>query len=662
LLKDINFKIFYNTSVDNISKEFFYPCLENSIEYKRGVGYFTSGWLSQNSKGLARFIQNGGKAKYIISPIIDKEDLESLQGKFYYKVIDKNIISNLESLEKELEKNTKNLLGWLVYDGLLEFRFAIPKKDLYGGDFHDKFGIFIDKEENIVTFNGSMNETLKGFLNSEAINVFCSWKDTTSREMCKILNSRFSILWDNKDDNIFVYQVNDVVKNKLIKFRKKERPYKLFNKETLKSKIILRDYQLKAYKNWKNNNNSGILSMATGSGKTITAFNIINNIISKENIPIVIVVPYQHLVTQWAKEAKKFGMEFIECFHNSNIWFEKALKGIKNNSFFITTNNTFIGKKFQYILSNIKEFFLIVDEVHNFGSRNTRKFFPNNVKYKLGLTATPNRYFDEEGTNYLLNYFGGIVFEFTLENAIKMGFLTPYKYYPIIIYLTENEEEEYINLSKKISLLYNREDKDDQNTILQALLIKRSKIIKKAINKIYTLKQLIKEKNLINTKYNLFYCDSGKISDKKMVDEIYDILTSNGMNVQKFTSFDTVSKEERQNLLKSFEEGIVEGLVAIKCLDEGVDIPAVKRAFLLSSSGNLKEFIQRRGRILRKYSSKEFAEIYDFIVVPKNIGKYSRNYFVNELKRYKEFAKLAINYIDAEKILIKFMEKNNIYV
>jgi superfamily II DNA or RNA helicase len=147
-----------------------------------------------------------------------------------------------------------------------------------------------------------------------------------------------------------------------------------------------------------------------------------------------------------------------------------------------------------------------------------------------------------------------------------------------------------------------------------------------------------------------------------MVDEIYDILTSNGMNVQKFTSFDTVSKEERQNLLKSFEEGIVEGLVAIKCLDEGVDIPAVKRAFLLSSSGNLKEFIQRRGRILRKYSSKEFAEIYDFIVVPKNIGKYSRNYFVNELKRYKEFAKLAINYIDAEKILIKFMEKNNIYV
>jgi len=172
----------------------------------------------------------------------------------------------------------------------------------------------------------------------------------------------------------------------------------------------------------------------------------------------------------------------------------------------------------------------------------------------------------------------------------------------------------------------------------------------------------MKQPWLIDSKYNLFYCDSGKINNKKMVDEVYEILRYMGMNVQKFTSFDTASKEERQNLLKSFEEGIVEGLVAIKCLDEGVDVPAVKRAFLLSSSGNPKEFIQRRGRVLRKHPSKEFSEIYDFIVVPKNIDKYSKNYFLNELKRYKEFAKSALNYIDAEKVLIKFMEENNIYV
>jgi len=660
LLKDISLKIFYNTSSDNIVEEFFYPCLANSIEYKRGVGYFTSGWLSQNSKGLARFIQNGEKAKYIISPIIDEEDLKYLQGKFDNEIIDKSIINNLESLEKELEENTKNLLGWLVYDGLMEFRFAIPKKDLYGGDFHDKFGVFIDEESNLVTFNGSMNETLKGFLNSESINVFCSWKDETSKKMCDILNDRFDSLWNNQDDNIFVYKINDVIKNRLIKLRKKERPYKLPDKKLFKSKIKLRDYQLKAYENWKNNGNSGILSMATGSGKTITAFNIIQSVVSKEDIPIVVVVPYQHLVTQWSKEAEKFGIEFVECFNNSNIWFEKALKRIKNNPFFITTNNTFVSKKFQYILDNLKEFFLVVDEVHNFGSSNTRKFFPDNAKYKLGLTATPNRYFDDEGTNFLLDYFGGIVFEFTLEDAIKRGFLTPYKYYPVIVYLTEEEESEYIKLSKKIAKVYNNEDVDDN--ILQSLLIKRSSIIKKAISKIQKLKDILKQYKLIDSKYNLFYCDSGKINNKKMVDEVYEILRYMGMNVQKFTSFDTASKEERQNLLKSFEEGIVEGLVAIKCLDEGVDVPAVKRAFLLSSSGNPKEFIQRRGRVLRKHPSKEFSEIYDFIVVPKNIDKYSRNYFLNELKRYKEFAKSALNYIDAEKVLIKFMEENNIYI
>jgi len=660
VLKDISFKIFYNTSSDDIVEDFFCPCLTNSIEYKRGVGYFTSGWLSQNSKGLARFIQNGGKAKYIISPIIDEEDLEYLQGKFDSKVIDRNIINNLENLEKELEENTKNLLGWLVYDGLMEFRFAIPRKNLYGGDFHDKFGIFIDKENNLVAFNGSMNETLKGFLNSESINVFCSWKDETSKDMCNILNTRFDTLWLNQDENIFVYKTNDVIKNRLIKLRKKERPYKLPTKKLFKSKIKLRDYQLKAYKNWKSNGNSGILSMATGSGKTITAFNIMQNIILKENIPIVVVVPYQHLVTQWFKEAKMFRIEFIECFNNSNIWFEKALRGMKNNSYFITTNKTFTSEKFQYILNNLQKFFLVVDEVHNFGSYNTRKFFPDNAKYKLGLTATPNRYFDEEGTNFLLDYFGGIVFEFTLEDAINRGFLTPYKYYPVIVYLTEEEEKEYIEISKKIAKISTQEENDD---LLKALLIKRNKIIKKAVNKIDKLKNLIKENNLIDTKYNLFYCDSGEINDdKKMVDEVYGLLKYMGLNVQKFTSIDTASKEERENLLKSFEEGIVEGLVAIKCLDEGVDVPAVKRAFLLSSSRNPKEFIQRRGRVLRKHPSKKFSEIFDFIVVPKNTDKYSKSYFINELKRYKEFAKLALNYIDAEKVLIKYMEENNIYV
>jgi hypothetical protein len=442
--------------VDSVVDDFFYPCLSNSVEYKRGVGYFTSGWLSQNSKGLARFIQNGGKVKYIISPIINEEDLKYLQGKFDLEIIDKKIIHNLEQLEKELEYNTKNLLGWLIYDGLIEFRFAIPRKNLDGGDFHDKFGIFIDKENNLVTFNGSMNETMRGFLNSESINVFCSWKDETSKKMCDILNNRFDTLWNNQDENIFVYKTGDIIKNRLIKLRKQQRPYKLSTKKLFGSKIKLRDYQLKAYENWKSSGNSGILSMATGSGKTITAFNIIQNIISQENIPI---------------------------------------------------------------------------------------------------------------------------------------------------------------------------NEDIDNNILQSLLIKRASIIKKTISKIQKLKDILKQYKLVDSKYNLFYCDSGKINNKKMVDEVYELLRYMGMNVQKFTSFDTVSKEERQNLLKSFEEGIVEGLVAIKCLDEGVDVPAVKRAFLLSSSGNPKEFIQRRGRVLRKHPSKEFSEIYDFIVVPKNINKYSRIFF-----------------------------------
>ncbi|BAF70781.1 DNA phosphorothioation system restriction enzyme [Nitratiruptor sp. SB155-2] len=682
-LKELNFRSSYNTSESDIIKDFFTPAFENSTRYKRGVGYFTSGWLSQNAKGLAKFIENGGKAQYITSPILDKNDLEALQGKFDPSLLDKKILKNISVLEKELEENTKNLLGWLVYDGLLEFRFAIPRYNLEGGDFHDKFGVFIDEENNMVAFIGSINETMKGFLNYESITVFCLWKDDTSKNFCIETYKRFQNLWENKDPNIMVYEINDIIKNKLFELKSYSRPYKKPSQNLMIANYLpsippdfeIRTYQKEAIKAWLKNNGRGILSMATGSGKTKTALYTIVKLLEEiKSLPVLIVVPYKHLLEQWYIEAKEFNIELIRCNSDYPNWQKELSTKITNNLlnkkpvFAITTNNTYKSKKFQSLINRLNNLFLIVDEVHNFGSKEIKENYLDNAKFRLGLSATPQRHFDEEGTKALLNYFGKIVYEFTLKEAIDNGYLTEYYYHPIFVYLTEEEEKEYIALSEKISQFrpINEDNEENIPGFLKMLLIKRAKIIESAQNKIHKLKEILTKNNLINSKKNLFYVSSEieYKNDKKIrnIDKYTNLLRSLGMNVEPFTALE--DKWQRNNLIMKLENDLIDGLVAIKCLDEGVDIPSVRRAFILSSSSNPKEFIQRRGRILRKSPGKKYAHIYDFLVIPRGADienfEYERKYLERELRRFQEFAKLAKNSLEAESQIFEIKKQYNL--
>lgn len=685
MLNQINYKYEYDTSNNNIIDEFYKPCLSNSLIYKRGVGYFTSGWLSENSQGLAQFIENAGKVQYITSPILDKNDIEALQGNFDKSKIDEVIINNIDSLEQSLTEDTRNLLGWLVHDDIIEFKFAIPRINLEGGDFHDKFGIFIDKQNNLVSFNGSMNESIKGFYNYESITVCTSWHDKTGLEICNGKLKRFDNLWSNKDPNIFVYEIDELVKKRLIQLKSydSKRPYKLTDKKTHIQEVVnkphlpdylkLHDYQETAYTNWKNNDYRGFLSMATGSGKTITAFSSIVKLLDiKPRLVVLVVVPYQHLLVQWSEGAKDFNIDFVECFESSTKWtpiLSSALTEFKletrNQLFFITTNSTYITPKFQNLVSEVDDLLLIVDEAHNFGSKAIRNNYLKNANYRLGLSATPERHLDEEGTNAIKEYLGDIIFEYTLEDAINDKKLTPYYYFPVLVYLTAEEEEEFIELSKKISKI--AQFNNDDSSALEMLLIKRARIIGGSHNKLPTLDKLITDENLSTSQDNLFYCASTKDEDgeTRMVDQVYSLLSSKGMIVDKFTSFDSASKNQRKNLINNLADNTIDGLVAIKCLDEGVDIPSIKRAFILSSSSNPKEFIQRRGRVLRKLEGKEFAEIYDFMVVPMHNSsednyKYNRKYLETELTRYREFARLAINYPSCEKPLLDLAEKYNL--
>lgn len=674
MLNKVSFKPKYNTSKDDIINDFYSKCFSNCIEYKRGVGYFTSGWIESNSISFAQVIQNGVKIKYITSPILDKNDIKALEGEYNKDFIDSLVLNCFLDIEENLLKNTREMLGWMINDGIIEFKFAVPKEHLVNGEFHDKFGVFIDEDGNLLSFNGSMNDSIKANSNYESITVHPSWIDERSKIICEDENERFDNLWENNDPNLNIYDISILVKEKLIKLKEySERPYNLSSYRKTRIKKVkeenidnswpilpkgfsLRSYQSNAIKSWIANNGKGLLSMATGAGKTKTALSIIPKIFNKSTkinqLAVLIVVPYQHLLEQWAEEAEEFNIFAIKCNSNYN-WKQELRQEINNLGIsrdflpIIVTNSTYTTPKFQELVKKIDNLFIIVDEAHNFGAKNMVSNYLKNAKFRLGLSATPQRHMDEDGTEQLLKYFDGIVFEFSLKDAIDNGFLTKYYYYPVFVNLTAKEEKEFNDLSKEIAKLSVYQN-DDNRSGLDNLLRKRALLISAAENKIPALVNLIVKEKLENSKHNIFYCSSKIDDDGRHVEKVSRELEILGLQTTKFTSTET--KEQRMNILKNFAKEYIDGLVAIRCLDEGVDIPTTQNAFILASNSNPKEFIQRRGRVLRRSEGKQFAYIYDFIVVPNNLGqkgtdmyKYQRRYLEREFKRYIEFAELANN-------------------
>jgi len=682
MLKEHDFLEEYRTGTHHFVNDFYKKAFQESIEYWRAVGYFRSSSLESFGSTLQSFLRNDGKIRLISSVELTEADSNAIEeGMSKQEVCEKRIASIIEEVFQEGIGSGITKLAKLLEIGRLEIKIALPKTGR--GIYHEKVGLFFDEAGNFLAFSGSANESNNAFENNyECIDVLTSWNDS-SRALRK--KEHFESLWNEVNDDVLVFKFSEASKKNIIQ-KVKEFNFTvcevniLDNLENYKSNIPslpnwleIRDYQKEAYRSWKDNGFYGFLSMATGTGKTITAFYSLINLLNREKkLATVVVVPYQHLVTQWEEEAKAFGIEFILCFESSKSWSSSLLEAItrykygeQKNIFIITTTSTYTLPKFQDPISKLDNLCIIVDEAHNFGSSKIRKHYLSNANFRLGLSATPIRHMDEEGTEALFEYLGKTVYEFSLEEAINMKMLTPYNYYPILVYLTEEEQEEYLELTKKIIKLSIYEDNKSQD-ILKNYLLKRAKIISSAQNKIPALKRLLIQKGLEYSSFNLFYCSSkiNKYEDSsmRMVDEVHEMLVSLGMSVANFTSMDSTSKEERKTLITHLKKEIIDGLVAIRCLDEGVDIPDVKRAFILSSSSNPKEFIQRRGRVLRRAEGKEFAEIYDFLVVPFGYAsndeyKANRKYLEKELIRYREFAKLALNYPSCEKELIDIMSE-----
>lgn len=437
--------------------------------------------------------------------------------------------------------------------------------------------------------------------------------------------------------------------------------------------LHLRTYQKQAVNNWFANRGRGTLKMATGSGKTITALAIATELYQKIGLEaLIIICPYRHLVTQWAKEAEKFNLNPILAFESVRYW-QRQLStelyqlraGYQPFLTVITTNSTLISEGFQSQLLYFPEKTLIVgDEAHNLGSPRLEESLPRNIGLRLALSATPERHFDESGTDAILNYFGSVLQpELTLAEAINQGALVRYLYYPVLVELTEAESRAYHRLTTRIGWAL-MDDKDwENNETITALLIQRSRLIASATNKLDALRELMK--NRLQTTHTLFYCGDGSVEtledySPRQLEATVELLGSElGYRVNTYTAETPLS--EREKLRQQFERGELQGLVAIRCLDEGVDIPAIQNAVILASSCNPRQFIQRRGRILRPHPGKERATLFDMIVLPpdldRNTLEVERNLLRKELKRFLEFANLADNAGEARLKLLQLQKR-----
>lgn len=660
--RELNMPACLDTSRNDLTEDFFKPLLSTSCRYDRGVGFFSSAWLHINAGGMVAFAANGGHARWITSPILSPQDWDAMQqgsearrNRVLHQVLERTITN----LAQDLETRTCSALAWMIADHILDFRLAVPANDLTG-EFHAKFGVFTDEDGNRVSFEGSYNDSIQGTRNYESLKIFCSWKPYQD-EIVQHDTKRFERLWCNEDPNVLVYDLPEAAQQQILQLRTEARPYPLPQRiaEHPAQYIVsefphrptdlhMRDYQDAAVQAWFAHDCRGILEMATGTGKTITSLAAMARLYGRERqLAVLISCPYQHLVEQWKKEAVAFGLQPILAYQSKARWLTTLNQQVseyihrdRSHIAVITTHTTFRNADFQRILTRINDspVLLIADEVHHLGANRSRSNLPLSVPYRLGLSATPTRWFDDIGTDVLRAYFGETVFAYPLEKAIGTV-LTPYRYYPQLVELTPDEMDEYQSLSEQIGKLIGSDD-PEMESALEMLLIKRARLLNNAENKLTCLSRLLSQIGTIS--HALFYCAP------EQLDAVCRLVGwDHGLLIHTFTAEE--HNDERQQLLADFAAGHLQGLVAMKCLDEGVDVPNTRIAFILASSSNPREFIQRRGRILRKAEGKDEAIIYDLIAIPPPNWKgavslsIEQSIMRHEIARFREFAQCACN-------------------
>lgn len=710
MLNDIDFNFVY-TSGENEPIQFFFDALTESITFDLGLGFFSSSAIHALSLGFAYFIARGGVMRVIINDELSQKDKTAVINgqKQIIECIEEDLLHNIKALSKKLSGNDEHFLkcfSYLISQKRIEFIATTPISQ-NGGIAHPKYGLFKDSTGNIVAFNGSANFSRNALYNNfESISCYRSWlSDSSEQQRIQYFDKLFNSIWFGQNENLKIipidkvkchieetFQVDNIqnllkeekqILTELIKSKRiKINDYMLKKMEIIEEKPLFpfgrepREYQIEAYKNWENNKCQGIFAMATGTGKTITALNCILEEYKKNGFyNAIITVPTQALAVQWEKDLRNFNfINFISTFSEPNwesLLNRYIIRTSQNNPeslILVTTYNTFNRNKFQIALSkipNIKSFIYIADEAHNLGSTTSLKKIPYIIDKRIGLSATPERIYDELGSKILFSFFNSdpprYTFSYTMKEAIygKNPVLCKYDYFPVFVNLEELEMEHYIELSKQLARYYNSDSGQYEGVKAERLLLIRKQIIHKANQKKAALLNIV---NHIQgqLEYAFIYVPEGyehdysnsenyllNEEDNHIINLYGDIIKNAGYTYYKYIG----GIPNPTKILQDFASGKIKVLLSMKCLDEGIDIPRTEYAIFCSSTGNPRQFIQRRGRVLRKTAEKtdKKAKIYDLIVLPPNfegdkeLSNIETNIFKNELKRVVNFLALADN-------------------
>ncbi len=715
----------YRTGSESEPVQFYMEGLCNSKKFDLLLGYFSSAAINVLSLGFASFLYNGGTVRMVVNNILSQEDKDAIkagrEGDVQNTSIDLSDIKQLKRTLDDYGKHFFDCLAWLIANDKIQIKIIRPKSGR--GIAHYKSGAFSDGTDT-VGFKASCNFTAFGLLeNLEELDGFLSWENSRSSKMINRQNKDFESIFSGNSDIVEYLEVDDIsvaikkefgnssLNELLIKEKelaeKKSRVLenkgvrKSFEKAITRIEEIIREprfpfpqgprpYQNEAYQNWVSNNYSGVFAMATGTGKTITSMNCVLNEFQKtKSYKAIILVPTLVLVEQWKTEAKNFNFTNIITVSSKNASWKQTLTELKTKDSFgiatsyivISTYKSFTSDKFQDFVKdlNADEIF-IADEAHNIGAGNVKsKLSQLKIKKRIGLSATPKRAYDPDGTKDIEAFFNDaepFTYTFSMERAIEENILCQYYYFPTLVSLQEDEMKEYNEISLKLARLFQKAGQDESvKKQYEMLLMQRKSIIHKAKNKFDAFREIINSilKSETGLKYSLVYAPEGYHSDDNFIEEEFPELEGDSRIIDFYSNIVrsisptthvaqyTSESDDKGNLLQSFENGKIDVLLSMKCLDEGVDIPRTEQAIFCSSTGNPRQFIQRRGRILRRHPAKKFAKIYDLVVIP--LVAYGSPSFDNEkklvqkeLERVVHFAYMAINKYEAIEGLKKICE------
>lgn len=705
--RDLALKSAYETSVDDLVWDFYIPVLSKARRYDRISGFFSSTSIALSARGLAGLIANGGTMRLITCPRLSEEDAAMMASSVTDPsvILSKSLISSLSDVSDSFEHDHIAAMGWMLAKGYLKIKIAIVKtkgsicsaqQSTAHSIMHQKVGILYDDESNGLSFSGSNNETASGWLeNIEEFKVFRQWESGQSiyfEDDC----AKFNSFWNNNCPGVEIVDLPTAVQEHLLiagksfeketialqRYYTKHRPLPSKPKQELKLFV----YQNAAVEKWISNGHCLLFEMATGCGKTRTAIACMNTVLTNEKKSKVFVVtcPQSTLSLQWKADIEKLGIPFavnVICDGNFANWrttlslqLKQVTAGMYSSLIIYTTHVTASSSDFIAMIKSANSLLRIIvaDEVHGMGAAESRKGLLEEYQYRIGLSATPSRWFDPDGTELISNYFGNDSFVFTIRDALSTinlltgkPFLVNFRYHPHFVSLTPDELEEYKRISEKISHMSHIHPNSEKGNPLQFLLFRRANMEKNAKNKYCALETILDQvgTDIANT---IIFVSS------EQIEKVMAILGKRGIPAHRYTEKQStkVSKKwggrsERQYIIDCFIKGDYKVLVAIKCLDEGIDIPSAMRAIVMASSTNPREYVQRIGRVIRQDRGKWDADIHDLILHPDLSGwtdseflKLEKRIFNKEMDRVIDLARNAMNNADAINLVFKIKEES----